>query len=709
MPPRARAALRHRSARVSYREPSSDEDLPENSPSDADQDYGNPRHTPAAGTRRRRSARNAPESHEDAHQDEPARKRVKRKQPKPTQPSPQTRRRRAPALGSSRRAARPASTTTVLRRPIPSDEKIPEWTLLPFEVLVKIFEYASYPLRSATTAVPANVHWLLDAATSNKAFLEPALTALYEEPPLFNLDDPHQLLALLHSDSATWLSNYKGKIRQLRLDAQKQLAHSVPNHGIINVCELIRRMPRLHTIDLTDVHDRSPFRHPLGKFWSYPSDFFDAIDETRLQLRSWRWHGFMLAGSSNEHPDISQKMVEVSKRPAFRSLRHLSLSHFHLSEESPTQPVPASGKPYTCETLDQVLEPLKDLESLEFLCCTTEIWSPTLRVAPDNLKHLTIVNCPGLISEELREFLSAKGRQLQTLKLNHNQALSLEFLVDLRESCPVLEDLSMDMTYYSPVVLLYDSEPTFFHLLTANDIPTWPKTLKSIRLLHMRKWDSEAAEHFFTSLLESAGDLPHLREIVLKIILSVNWRDRAGFRGRWIGRLQQVFLDRRPDPDPSLASFKAHRISQGTEAAAPDPDLKEVIAVAEQDAPSPAESQHDFKAESQTDSQNNRRSRRIKDNEASQAAAAAREEEEVVERASRHRRGEARSSRGAAEENDWEPSVVQGLCTLVDVSIDNMRPSENRFTEQDFLDDELSGDEDWNEGNDAVENTSYAW
>jgi hypothetical protein len=71
------------------------------------------------------------------------------------------------------------------------------------------------------------------------------------------------------------------------------------------------------------------------------------------------------------------------------------------------------------------------------------------------------------------------------------------------------------------------------------------------------------------------------------------------------------------------------------------------------------------------------------------------------------------------DDSDDEPSVakikgrgeqrevIQGMCEVVEVRIDNLRPTETQATEADFLDDERSGDSDWNGEGDEVE--GYAW
>jgi len=55
---------------------------------------------------------------------------------------------------------------------------------------------------------------------------------------------------------------------------------------------------------------------------------------------------------------------------------------------------------------------------------------------------------------------------------------------------------------------------------------------------------------------------------------------------------------------------------------------------------------------------------------------------------------------------------AQGMCEVVHISIDNLRPRENQLNESNFLDSELSGDEDYVEGQDASdegEGGGYAW
>ncbi len=103
----------------------------------------------------------------------------------------------------------------------------------------------------------------------------------------------------------------------------------------------------------------------------------------------------------------------------------------------------------------------------------------------------------------------------------------------------------MNLTYYN---------------LHSDQIPVWSSTLQTIELIQLRKWDTEAAEMFFDSLLESAGTLPDLRRLVIQAILNIGWRDRASFRDKWVGSLNRVFkrISEPPKVITSILPFPAH-------------------------------------------------------------------------------------------------------------------------------------------------------
>lgn len=179
--------------------------------------------------------------------------------------------------------------------------------------------------------------------------------------------------------------------------------------------------------------------------------------------------------------------------------------------------------------------------------------------------------------------------------------------------------------------------------------PTWPRTLQQIELLNLRNWGLEPATTFFQSLQDVAGDLPDLRFLTIKAMLNTSWKERACFRDKWISKLERSFLRRSEPPNPHLTSLKAYRLWQEGVRTAADAS--------------------------------NSRSRTPRKTRTAQAYT-------------------------DTEEEDIQ---IQGLCEKVDIGIDNKKPSEVQFTAEDFMDSELSGDEDWNAADDGPSSPQYAW
>lgn len=187
-------------------------------------------------------------------------------------------------------------------------------------------------------------------------------------------------------------------------------------------------------------------------------------------------------------------------------------------------------------------------------------------------------------------------------------------------------------------------------LLRPGDTPTWPPKLRQIELLNLRNWGLEPATTFFTSLQDAAQELPDLRSLTIKAMLDTGWKERANFRDKWISKFERTFLRHSNPPNPHLASLKAYRLWQ-------------------------------------------------------EAVKPAAEDSSERSRALRKTR-----SAPACSDTEEEDTQVQGLCEKVDISIDNKKPSEVQFTAEDFMDSEVSGDdEDWNAANDGPSSPQYAW
>jgi hypothetical protein len=622
---------------------------------------------------------------------------------------------------------------------------IPQWQSLPYHILLQVFKYAAYPLYDLRTFQPSpSATWLLKIARLCRQFTEPALTALYSSPPLVPMVQAHRLVDILRNDPRKMAFGYRQKIESLHIDVGQVVAYSLGSgSGHLDLRDLIKDLPRLVDLELYHQKDMSPYRELLDNIkWTYPESLFDALeyvdpaadplrgDKTSIcKLRSWRWSS-RLAGKRWG----IEKMHEVHLKPSFSALRKISFVNYKTSsaeidKEDPNQKILADS-----------LKPLKDLEHLVFESSTmcNKFLLPLL---PKNLLHLELINCLGVEADSFAEFLITHGRQLRTLTLNHNQALSLGFLPVLGLACPNLQVFKMNMTYFNVHSTYRDSEPLYEQLLLPDQVPVWPSTLQTIELIQLRKWGTEAAEMFFQSLLDSAASLPELRKLTLQCILSIGWRDRATFREKWIGSLNQVFKrvsepprniisvrprdEPEPEPKPA-ASTKIEvaipapkrtplRISTGSssssESTVPSPTGRPKRTTVHPGlyAESPDNSDAEPEYEPPTDG-SPRRSRlnglrelpilkqtaghgSPPDNPSSPVASTSDDDEPILSKI---------KGKGKARE------VIQGMCEVVEVRIDNLRPAEVQATEADFLDEEASGDEDWN-GDDVGENDGYAW
>ena len=404
-------------------------------------------------------------------------------------------------------------------------------------------------------------------------------------------------------------------------------------------------------------------------------------------------------------------MKEVHEDRSFQSLEEIFLTNYSAKQEH-------NDGPTLEELLASALAVLPRLRSLTFESSST-VNQDLLPLLPSNLVNLGIVNCGSLTSEALQAFLLTHGSRLEELVLSHNQALDISFLPDLKHSCPRLETLRMDLNYYNTSSTHYDS----VDLLEEEEIPSWPSTLRTLEMVYLRKWTLGAAKTFFGSLIDSADELPELRELVIKAIININWRERAAFRDEWIGRFQRVFLRKCAPPNPHLASLRAFREWKESQGLGSGPtgssmDLctgADTIDSNEKPTARPSRNeglsnQSDVLIATRRRLQRQSRVTAFGDTEITESA-----EIWGKRRLRSRRKASEDSSEGASDDetDGWkEESVderfVQGKCRVVDIRIDNLRPREELFNENDFLDSEASGDEDW-DGNDDIENDGYAW
>ena len=573
-------------------------------------------------------------------------------------------------------------------REIVSDGNIPAWDSLPYHVLLQVFVYAAHPLHDGNMVPTKSIPWLVQMARMCSAFTKPALTALYRNPPIFAIKQNRKsLVHHLISPPTGAHENYPVMVKRLELDATKMSSLTDATHSATDLAALVSSLTTLKDIDIFDPIDKPPYRSRLKSIrrWHYPDELFEALRQNDAHLRSWRWNSIFC-------PQGPLWMKEIHAQVAFQSLREVTLTKYHTDSARKADDV----QPTTEELLGSALSTLPNLRSLTFENCLV-VNERLLPLLPGDLVNLNMTNCRDLTSDALHAFLVTNGARLEELILNHDQSLDLQFLVDLKQICPRLEVLRIDMTYYSSLVMSSDNEPLWDELLKEGELPSWPSTLRVVELENIRNWISvEGATSFFSSLIDAAEELPYLRELTLMTMVDIDWRQRAEFRKRWTARFQHVFAQKAASPNPHLVSLRAFRewksgLHNDENAATEkhdsflDDEPKDAVLAEAEDSDSDVPL---LPLRKQGEKWNARRLR-------TRGKASSYDESSGDE-----------SSSGNDSDVD-EPTFIQGKCHTVLFRIDNFRPREHMFEEADFLDAEPSGDEDWN-GNDAVED-EYAW
>ncbi|KAF2421180.1 hypothetical protein EJ08DRAFT_738251 [Tothia fuscella] len=625
-----------------------------------------------------------------------------RKQPKRGSASP----RKRPSEPRARRVPSPPAQTrksaAVIPRvvlPLVSDNRTPDWSSLPYSILCDIMEFASVPLFDENNSPLPSIAWLLRTSRVCHAFCEPALETLYKCPPLLDAVRPHKLLTLLAQDNESRAFNYNVKIKRLELEVRSALAYSAGTaYGAFDLGNLIKLLPQLTEIDIWSIYDHP--RHRFSNYtknWAYPDSMFDALVAGGNKLKGFSWNSRLLGKSSEQPPTLYKWMLNIHSTAPFQSLRELTLMNFLGDSEERIvlfEPQLTPAKPLSAtqvaredlreekrqalrkedELLAKAINNLPNLRVLDIHQCSI-VDGEWLSLLPKSLTSLGITECDRIDSDGLQAFLESHGSQLKILTLNHNPALSISFLTTLKASCPQLECLAMDFTYYARHIATGAREPEYLSLLLQDEKPTWPSTLQSIEIYHMRHWTSSAAEAFFTSLIDSAQDLPDLRHLELVASIDIGWRDRATFRDRWIAKLNRIFLSKPEPHNPNWMSLRMMREWKAREGKSGNGYVTQVppgSAINITDSDAPGASQQDETAKKRL------RPRRSAEKGAKNSLGASLAESVM---------------------NVVEEKHIQGMCDIVDIRIDNLRPRETQLNENDFLDSEVSGDEDWDEGN----------
>ncbi|KAF1917964.1 hypothetical protein BDU57DRAFT_514475 [Ampelomyces quisqualis] len=676
----SRSSRRHDARRVTYKDISTDDEEEGDDP-DADFDVSDNEPPPRTKLHKTPDRSSKPQS----------------LQPHKNKASSKGRSPRKFVLGAPLKA-KETSQAAVTTTAIPTDGLKPAWATLPYHVLLQIFVYASHPLRDENMKPMASIAWLVEAARMCSAFTKPALTALYRNPPIFAMKQTRKdLVWHLISPPSEACQDHRVMVKRLELDATQMSAFTDHANSLADLVTMVRSLTTLREVDIFDPNDRPPFRERLRRLrrWVYPPELFQALRESEVRLRSWRWNNTFC-----DQGPLGMKSIHSDA--AFQTLRELTLTKFHPAEvgEDRDKDEDFQGPPTTEELVASALAALPSLRALTFETCGI-VSGRLLPLLPANLVSLSVINCGELLSDALQAFFTTHGAHLEELVLNHNQALDLSFLVDLKTSCPKLEVLRMDTTYYSSLSMSSDNEPLYETLLGESEKPTWPCTLRVVDMEYLRNWNSISATNFFSSLIEAADELPWLQEITIIAMVDTDWRQRAEFRRKWTDQFRKVFARAWKPPTPHLASMKAWREWQsGARPLDMDTDKNDMLAEGAPEVIDEAKLDHSDSdvplIQSREEKQNEQwGSKRLR----SRSKAAASYDESSDE--------ELQSE--ATASTDDKVAFVQGRCHTVLFRIDNFRPREEIYGEADFLDAEPSGDEEWNGNDDQDDEGGYAW
>lgn len=102
---------------------------------------------------------------------------------------------------------------------------IPPWQTLEYQILLKIMQFASYPLYVGPSRDTGSMRWLLDTSELCISFHEACIGALMYSPPLLPAHRAHWLLSLLRSSAKQFETNAEGVStrRSLSMDFRKKV------------------------------------------------------------------------------------------------------------------------------------------------------------------------------------------------------------------------------------------------------------------------------------------------------------------------------------------------------------------------------------------------------------------------------------------------------------------------------------------------------
>lgn len=408
---------------------------------------------------------------------------------------------------------------------------------------------------------------------------------------------------------------------------------------------------------------------------------------------------------------LLEKLSDVHNAAAFQGLRKITFTNFQLPSLNAADPEAPAVVEEDSKLVTSLVQSIAVLPKLRHLIveCSTAVNGQFLSMLSKSIEHLELINCWEVKADDLAAYLLSNGRSIRHMTLHHNQSLSLAFLPVLGNACPLLESLRMNLTYHKHHEFYSDGDPLYDRLLTAEQVPTWPTSLRHLDLKNLRQWDVAAAETFFQSILDSAPNLPLLRHLEIKAMLDIPFRERSQIRDRWVARFQKVFLRKWVDPEPL---FTLRPSPQPLAALPPAPSPRtpkgsgtktkhgrgRIHYSPNPETPSRRRSSRIATLPSGPSSRASSVGRDMRDSGARPFYAEPDTDDDIMgDEESQSSSPELSPQSSIGSEDD---TFVQGLCEVVDVRFDNQKPVENPFSFEDFLDDESndSTDDDWSEG-----------
>ncbi|RYP26242.1 hypothetical protein DL768_011807 [Monosporascus sp. mg162] len=612
---------------------------------------------------------------------------------------------------------------------------------LPYHVWKRVFEHIATPLCDPDARledVVLAMRKLLAVGRLGRLVYEPAIAALYKCPPILDPFAFRLLSRTLSQPPNTTLVNYRSKVKILRIDVG-HILHLKYGGSYLRLDDMVPYLPNLLDLELYHYLDNAPYRALEDTIrYKYPSNLLQILgllpqpDEDRgdkvipIQLRSWKWNA-RLAG----HILPLGGLEAIHRSPSFAGLRKVAFVNYQLpsmASKSASAQILEEKDARAIKDLAVAIAALPYLRHL-ILESSTLADSNLLGLLPKTLKHLELINCWEVTADDMVDFLLTHGNSLERLTLNHCISLSLGFLRVLKGSCPNLTHLHMNLLYYKTHEHYHDDDPLYDHILENGEVPTWPASIRSIEIDYMRFDSISTAEMLFRSLVSSAPELPNLRQLVLGAKLNVSLRERIEFRKTWEEKMTAIFR-RKMEPPVSILGQQAEDMDplgqeeEKTEHPRQETKVKSLRNVKSSKIPT-------------------RRSTRLADNSSSEGlkesgdsdladtvdtktprlaaqlqwsirdvpipkhhdADDEKSEESEDELAAGLQRSlqpnGSKATRVAAKiprDEGEDVNFVHGLCDLVQVEIDNQKPTEQKYSMVDFRDSPSSDESDgeWN-------------